>query len=100
MVTDTAGLRETEDAIEAEGVIRAQQAATDSNIVLAVADASQPHMDASLMACILPAEEQPTKQAGSFSHSDRLQLSFSSRSICRLFVLQLYKGFIRQWLLC
>ena len=65
MVTDTAGLRETEDAIEAEGVIRARQAATDSNIVLAVADASEPHLDASLMACILSAEETVTPgQAG------------------------------------
>lgn len=62
MVTDTAGLRETEDAVEAEGVTRARQAATDSNIVLAVVDASEPHMDASLLACILSAEEQGLPQ--------------------------------------
>lgn len=46
MITDTAGLRETEDAIEAEGVARAQQAARNSNIVIAVADASDLDLDA------------------------------------------------------
>lgn len=48
IVTDTAGLRETGDAIEAEGVVRARQAAQSSHIVLAIADAASPSLDASL----------------------------------------------------
>ena len=49
LVTDTAGLRETEDAIEAEGVSRAQQAARDADIVVAVLDASTPELDEALL---------------------------------------------------
>ena len=39
---DTAGLRDTEDVIEAEGVRRARHAARDSDAVLLVVDASMP----------------------------------------------------------
>lgn len=49
LVTDTAGLRETEDAIEAEGVSRAHQAARDADIVLAVLDAAAPELDSALL---------------------------------------------------
>jgi len=38
---DTAGLRQTADAIEAQGVTRARQAITDAQLVLAVIDASK-----------------------------------------------------------
>ncbi len=39
---DTAGLRETSDAIEAEGVERARRAIGDAELVILVVDASQP----------------------------------------------------------
>ncbi len=58
IVTDTAGLRSTEDAIEAEGVVRARQAATDSNILLTVADASEPDLDDQVAAYVLPAARE------------------------------------------
>ena len=40
-LVDTAGLRETEDAIEAEGVRRALARATDADVVVAVTEAGQ-----------------------------------------------------------
>lgn len=40
-LVDTAGLRETEDPVEAEGVRRAQQAAADSDLVLYIIDSSR-----------------------------------------------------------
>ncbi|MGC8524830.1 MAG: tRNA uridine-5-carboxymethylaminomethyl(34) synthesis GTPase MnmE [Acidibrevibacterium sp.] len=48
---DTAGLRETEDRIEAEGVRRARARAAEADIVLAMHDASQPEavLDAAAM---------------------------------------------------
>ncbi len=50
-VIDTAGLRETEDRIEAEGVRRARARAAEADIVLAMHDASQPEavLDAAAM---------------------------------------------------
>lgn len=39
---DTAGLRETEDIVEAEGVRRSQQALTSADLILYLKDASQP----------------------------------------------------------
>jgi tRNA modification GTPase len=41
-IVDTAGLRATEDEIEAEGVARARQALGSSDLVLVVVDGSQP----------------------------------------------------------
>src|SRR5215831_11449714 len=41
-LVDTAGLRATEDEVEAEGVSRARQAIRSSDLVLVVVDASQP----------------------------------------------------------
>lgn len=48
LLTDTAGLRETADEIEAEGVSRAKQAAQDADLVLAVADSSAGGIDSEL----------------------------------------------------
>ena len=48
-MTDTAGVRETADEIEAEGVLRAKAAARDADIVVAVADVSAPAQDAPLL---------------------------------------------------
>ncbi len=50
-VIDTAGLRETEDRIEAEGVRRPRARAAEADIVLAMHDASQPEavLDAAAM---------------------------------------------------
>ena len=42
-IIDTAGLRETEDVVEQEGVKRARQAITTADIVLCVFDGSQPN---------------------------------------------------------
>ena len=42
LVADTAGLRETKDAIEAEGVRRARAEAAASNLTLLLLDGSQP----------------------------------------------------------
>lgn len=47
-MTDTAGLRDTEDLVEAEGVRRARQAAHDADIVVAVADVAAQDHDAGL----------------------------------------------------
>jgi tRNA modification GTPase len=41
-LVDTAGVRPTEDEIEAEGVVRARQALASSDLVLVVVDGSQP----------------------------------------------------------
>jgi tRNA modification GTPase len=41
-LVDTAGLRATEDEIEAEGVVRARQAVASSDLVLVLVDGSQP----------------------------------------------------------
>lgn len=49
VVTDTAGLRETQDEIEAEGVSRAKEAAGSADIVVAVADVAAPELDADLL---------------------------------------------------
>jgi tRNA modification GTPase len=49
VVTDTAGLRETRDVIEAEGVSRAKQAASNADIVIAVADVGAPDFDDTLL---------------------------------------------------
>jgi tRNA modification GTPase len=38
LVSDTAGLRETEDAIEQEGVLRAQQCATEADVRIVMMD--------------------------------------------------------------
>lgn len=48
-MTDTAGLRETHDVIEAEGVSRARQAASNADIVVAVADVGAPEFDDALL---------------------------------------------------
>ena len=45
---DTAGLRETEDAIEAEGIRRSWKKLDEAGLVLAVFDAAQPLTDADL----------------------------------------------------
>ena len=45
---DTAGLRETEDAIEAEGIRRSWKKLEEAGLVLAVFDAAQPLTDADL----------------------------------------------------
>ena len=42
---DTAGARDTEDVIESEGVARSRQAAESADLVLLVADRSQPWVD-------------------------------------------------------
>jgi len=42
-VADTAGIRETHDVVEAEGVRRAREVLETADIVLLVEDASQPH---------------------------------------------------------
>jgi len=44
-VADTAGIRETEDRIEAEGVRRARQALADADVALLVEDATRPGED-------------------------------------------------------
>ena len=41
-IVDTAGLRETDDVVEAEGVRRAWRALEDADVVLALIDATQP----------------------------------------------------------
>lgn len=41
-LTDTAGLRETHDAVESIGIERAQQAARKADVVLSISDASDP----------------------------------------------------------
>ena len=46
-ISDTAGLRETEDAVEAEGVRRAVAEASASDIVLMLRDGSAPYTDQS-----------------------------------------------------
>ncbi len=55
-LADTAGIRESEDLIEQEGIRRAEMAADDADLVLFVADASRPetwhvdhHVDIKLM---------------------------------------------------
>ena len=55
-LADTAGIRESEDVIEQEGIRRAEMAADDADLVLFVADASRPetwqvdhHVDIKLM---------------------------------------------------
>jgi len=53
-LVDTAGLRATQDAIEAEGVRRAQARAASADVVLRVIDASQP--DAADDLLIVPAQ--------------------------------------------
>ena len=49
ILTDTAGVRDAEDAVEAEGVSRAKQAALDADIVVAVADVAVPEHDSRLL---------------------------------------------------
>lgn len=44
-LTDTAGIREAGDAIEALGVARSEQAAREAELALFVCDASQPLTD-------------------------------------------------------
>ena len=48
LLTDTAGLRETADEIEAEGVSRAKQAAQNADVIVAVADSSAGLVDPGL----------------------------------------------------
>jgi tRNA modification GTPase len=47
-LVDTAGLRETSDVVESEGVRRSKQAADVADLILVVADASQPSPDPEL----------------------------------------------------
>ena len=47
-LVDTAGLRQTSDVVEAEGVRRSTGAADVSDLILIVADGSQPLQDADL----------------------------------------------------
>lgn len=49
ILTDTAGVRQTEDVIEAEGVTRARAAAAAADVVVAVADVSAPEHDRQLL---------------------------------------------------
>lgn len=53
---DTAGMRQTADPIEQQGVVRAQRAAQVAPLVLAVFDGSQPFSDAdaAVLGCIAP----------------------------------------------
>ncbi|MEG1381506.1 MAG: tRNA uridine-5-carboxymethylaminomethyl(34) synthesis GTPase MnmE [Ruthenibacterium sp.] len=48
LLADTAGLRETEDIVEAEGIRRTRQRLARAGLVLAVFDASQPVNDADI----------------------------------------------------
>ncbi|MEG1925948.1 MAG: GTPase, partial [Ruthenibacterium sp.] len=48
LLADTAGLRETEDVVEAEGIRRTRQKLAQAGLVLAVFDASQPVNDADI----------------------------------------------------
>ena len=57
-VVDTAGIRETSDRIEAEGVRRARKAMESADIVLLVEDASDPQADVSDLAEEVPADVQ------------------------------------------
>jgi tRNA modification GTPase len=57
-VADTAGIRDTSDRIEAEGVRRARQALESADIVLLVEDASDPGADAAGLAAEVPANAQ------------------------------------------
>ena len=57
-VVDTAGIRETSDRIEAEGVRRARKAMESADIVLLVEDASDPQADVSDLAEEVPADGQ------------------------------------------
>ncbi len=53
VIIDTAGLRETENAIEQEGIRRAMARAQHADITLLMFDASQfPHMDEATLACL------------------------------------------------
>lgn len=54
VLTDTAGLRETADGIEREGVRRSREAVAAADFVLVVADASRPAGDLSWMASVPP----------------------------------------------
>ncbi len=56
---DTAGMRETLDPIEQQGVVRAQQAAQVSPLVLAVFDGSQPctAADIAVLDCLSPEQK-------------------------------------------
>jgi len=44
-LVDTAGLRDTDDPVEIEGVSRAQQSVSVSDLILVVVDGSQPRQD-------------------------------------------------------
>ena len=55
---DTAGIRETEEAIESEGVRRSRQAMTRADVILVVLDASRPH-DALML---MPIYEAPSSK--------------------------------------
>ena len=55
-LADTAGIRETSDRIEAEGVKRARQALESADIILLVEDVTEPREDQDALASELPPE--------------------------------------------
>ena len=59
ILNDTAGLRETEDQIEAEGVSRAQQSAAEADILVAIADVSCDTLDPGITALLRTSKPSP-----------------------------------------
>ena len=77
LLADTAGLRETEDVVEAEGIRRTRQRLARAGLVLAVFDASQPMNDAD----ITLAEECKNKHAIAILNKTDLPQQFCAEKI-------------------
>ena len=68
-LTDTAGLRETEDMVEALGVERARQAAAEAALAVAVFDASEPLSDED--AAVIETARRVPRRIAVLNKSDR-----------------------------
>lgn len=101
IVIDTAGLRETSDEIEAEGIARARARVAKADLVVALFDGTQPqdadtlsHVDdktlvvmtkSDLLPCVIPAQAGPIRRRkpihaldSRFRGNDRLDISTST----------------------
>jgi tRNA modification GTPase len=87
-LTDTAGIRDTSDAIESQGVARARDAARDSRLVIAVFDGSRPltESDREILSLVSSADRRVcvVNKSDLPQRLDISELSVASAALCSI----------------